>query len=686
LDFIAAKSIRMKRRRDASGSALCLWRALCFFFVVQAVARDSTWEYAVRVTATVQTSPPQISLTWAQDSNGTPLSYDVSRKAVTDTSWGPATTLSGSTTTFVDSSVSVGATYEYQVHKRASDYDGWGYIYSGINVPLVENRGKVLLIVDNTFASDLSSELMRQQQDLAGDGWTVIRHDISRSDSVTSVKSYIQSQYNSDPANVNTVLLFGHVPVPYSGNIAPDEHIPAHKGAWPADVYYGDMDGTWTDRSVNTTSATDSRNWNVPGDGKFDQSTIPSNVELMVGRVDLANMPGMVTWNGPATFPSELELLRQYLNKDHNFRHVIAYLPRRALIYDGFGDYGGYAFSASSWRNFAPMFGLGNNTYLPNSGTWLDNVHANGYEMAYGCGSGEYNGINGLGHQGNYNEALTTDLVSADPQANFLLLFGSWLGDWDSQDNFQRGVLATPTYGLACCWSGSPHWYLQHMALGQTIGFGTRLTQNNTAVGLYRTQTNTYAHLVHIALLGDPTLRLHPISPPSNLTGSTNSTAVFLNWGSSPDSVLGYYVYRGSDPNGPFTRITSSLVSGTGFTDASPPTGTSTYLVRAVKLESTPSGTYFNASQGIFATLSVAAPVIRTPVTIASIQSTPYGIVLTWNSQSGNHYRVTGAGSLFPTNWPDLTSDIIASGESTSWTDTAATGMNGRFYRVFQLQ
>jgi hypothetical protein len=586
----------------------------------------------------------------------------------------------------VDTSVSVGTSYEYQIHKTCSGYVGFGYLYSGINVPLVESRGKILLIVDNTYTTNLSSELTRLQQDLAGDGWTVIRHDVSRSNSVSSVKSYIQSQYNADPANVNTVFLFGHVPVPYSGNICPDEHSPDHKGAWPADVYYGDVNGAWTDSSVNTTSAADSRNWNVPGDGKFDQSNIPSNVELMVGRVDLANMPGRVTWNGPATFPSEVELLRQYLNKDHNFRHVLNYLPRRGLIYDGFGDYGGYAFAAGSWRNFVPFFGLGANNYLTTAGTWLDTLHANGYEVAYGCGAGEYTGINGLGHQGTYNEAVTTDLVSADPQANFFLLFGSWLGDWDSEDNFQRAVLATPTYGLACCWSGSPHWYLQHMALGQTIGYGTRLTQNNTATGLYRTQTNTYAHLVHIALLGDPTLRLHPISPPSNLTGNTNGSAVLLNWDSSPDSILGYYIYRASDPNGPFTRIIGPLVGGTAFTDTSPALGISTYMVRAVKLESTPSGTYSNASQGIFLTLNVTAPPERTPVLATGIRSTPSGIIISWNSQTGNRYRVAGTTSLLTTNWPDLTSDIIAASGSTSWTDTTATAISGRFYRVFQLQ
>ena len=99
-----------------------------------------------------------------------------------------------------------------------------GYLYAGIEVPLVEARGKVVLLVDNILTSSLSNELVRLQQDLIGDGWTVLRHDVSRSDSVTNIKAFITADYNADPTNVNAVFLFGHVPVPYSGNIAPDDH------------------------------------------------------------------------------------------------------------------------------------------------------------------------------------------------------------------------------------------------------------------------------------------------------------------------------------------------------------------------------------------------------------------------------------------------------------------------------
>ncbi len=583
----------------------------CLMFSFKAQAEEETWEYSVRVSAAVQASPPQIILSWPQDEALMPSSYTVYRKEIDDTSWGPGTALSGSTTNYVDTDVVDGAAYEYQIVKVTSQYKGYGYIYAGMDVPLTESRGKLVLVVDNTYSTNLSNQLAQLEQDLVGDGWTVLRHDVSPTDPVTYVKSLIQADYNSDPANVNTVFLFGHVPVPYSGDIAPDEHVPAHQGAWPADVYYADMVGTWTDDSVNDTNAQDPRNWNVPGDGKFDQSTLPAPVQLMVGRVDLHNLPGIATYDGPPTFPDEETLLSNYLTKDHNYRQKNFDLPRQGLIGNYFGDFYGEAFAASGWRNFAPFFGVQNITDLPNEGTWLPTLSSQGYLWSYGCGPGSDTSAGGLGNDDIYYTMRTPDLYNADPQSVFVMLFGSWFGDWDCQDDLMRAVLATPTYGLACLWSGSPHWFCHHMALGETIGYSTRLTQNNGSNGLYQTEVTQFAGLVHVALMGDPTLRMHVVAPASNLAGAVNGGTVQLTWNSSPDSVLGYNVYRASSNAGPFTRLNGQLITANSFTDYSPGSGTQSYMVRAVKLEASASGTYYNASEGIFVNMN--AGIVATP-------------------------------------------------------------------------
>src|ERR1035437_117819 len=269
--------------------------ALCG--IAPSAQAQSVSDYAVRASATVQTNPPQITLSWPADSHAT--GYWVYRKLRDDTAWGTGITLATTATNYVGTNVVVGGAYEYVIFKSASSYVGYGYIYAGMAVPLVENRGKVILIVDNTYATNLTTELARLQQDLVGDGWTVLRHDVARmavdpantssnvwaarSNELANIKGLIQADYNADPANVKAVFLFGHVPVPYSGNFAPYGHFD-HVGAWPADAFFGDMNGAWTDSSVTVTSASDPRNRNVPGDGKFDQTDLPSDLELQVGR------------------------------------------------------------------------------------------------------------------------------------------------------------------------------------------------------------------------------------------------------------------------------------------------------------------------------------------------------------------------------------------------------------------
>ena len=63
-------------------------------------------------------------------------------------------------------------------------------------------------------------------------------------------------------------------------------------GAQPADVYYADMDGTWTDYTVTTNNTGPIHTPNMPNDGQWDQSVIPSAAELQVGRVDMHSMTG----------------------------------------------------------------------------------------------------------------------------------------------------------------------------------------------------------------------------------------------------------------------------------------------------------------------------------------------------------------------------------------------------------
>ena len=285
--------------------------------------------------------------------------------------------------------------------------------------------------------------------------------------------------------------------------------------------------------------------------------------------------------------------------------------------------------------------------------------------------------MSGMGTHGTYGEVWSTDIVRQDSKAVFVMLFGSWFGNWDDADDIMRAVLVTPTMGLACCMAGRPHWFFHHMGLGEPIGYSARLSMNNS--NLYQNESNRFTRAVYIALMGDPTLRLDPVAPPAGLSASFGAGSAVLNWSASPDAVSGYHVYRAGAAGGPFSRLTASLVTATNFAETNPSPGASYYMVRAVKLQTNSSGVYFNPSQGVFAAVNVSNPASSLTLRVAGNGN---ALVLSWNSQSGQVYRVLSKNSLTLMNWTDVSGPIAAGGTNASWADTNAISSPQRFYRL----
>ncbi len=637
------------------------------FFAVNDVQSQTVppRKYAVQLSAQVQESPARIALNWPNE--GDAGEYWVSRRTPAS-GWQQVASLGGDETSYSDANVNVGAKYEYQVIKgTSSGYTGYGYISAGIRVPLAENRGKIILLVENALAGALDAELSRLQTDLIGDGWSVIRRNASAEDSPSAIKESIRSIYYSDPQNVKALFLIGHLPVPYSGNFFPDGH-ENHQGAWPADSYYADIDGNWTDSTVNNTKAEREANWNTPGDGKFDQSNIPSNVELRVGRVDLSNM---TCYSNKANARSELDLMRQYLAKDHAFRFGETQVSQRGLICDNFADKGADPISGSAWRNFSTFFGPNSVTEVGWNG-YLPAATQGSYLWSYGSGGGSYYYCSGV--------ATSDDLATNDVHAVFTMWMGSYFGDWNNESNFLRATLGSGNV-LTASYSGFPHTLYFPMALGEPIGSAIQLTQNNATNALYP-PWNTGSGQVHIALLGDPTLRMKAVRPPLGLNATPAEGGVRLSWTGASEGVLGYYAYRALVPEGPYTRVTADLVTGASYTDLVP-SGSYTYMLRTVSLEQSGSGTYLNLSQGIFASGTSSGPVQppQNPPAAPTLQANAIAfnrVDLQWNDVSGeNGFKLErkSAGA----DWSEVTS---LGTSVTSYSDTAVVPSSFYVYRI----
>ncbi|HMC97410.1 MAG TPA: hypothetical protein VKG92_07155, partial [Flavobacteriales bacterium] len=153
-------------------------------------AQTSAQKAAVQLSATMQNSPARITLNWTSAASTT--SITIYRKLRSATTWGGAiATPATSATQYQDNAVTIGTAYDYRVVRVAGGVSGSGYVASGIEVPPVDYRGKLVLLVDNTLAPQLVTELQQLQNDLRSDGWAVLRRHVSRSATVSSVRNVV---------------------------------------------------------------------------------------------------------------------------------------------------------------------------------------------------------------------------------------------------------------------------------------------------------------------------------------------------------------------------------------------------------------------------------------------------------------------------------------------------------------
>ncbi len=555
------------------------------------------------LTAAVGTSPPSVSLRWFSVAEEPTL---VCRRLAGDAAW---TTLTNRLfgLSFVDSSAELrlGERYEYEIGPRS--------ITVSLEGRPKEHRGRVIVLVEQSVANGLASQLEQLRSDLVGDGWTVLMHEAPRhrddawnAQAVNSqyiadlarTKALIQADYTAAPADTQAVFLIGHVTIPYSGVNYEDGHWEMN-GAWPADSYYGDMDGRWSDSVVNTgANLRDPIRRNVPGDGKLDANTFkdyittPSGengLELAVGRIDFARLPAFKS-------SSELALLRQYLGKDHRYRMKEIRFDNAAIA----GAYFSGTFSGTGQSIYLNALAAG--TRLGGLGLVLHGDAFQGSPSALWAFQGGY-GANDTLHNNPADAAaqgiapVTTALLATtlpEPYVAFYLLKGSYFGDWNLAGNgLLRGLLATPNYSLAACWTMNTVWRFETLAVGEPLGDGLV----RTARGVASTRTTF--------LLGDPTLRAQVTAPPPRAAGRKRPTgAVEVTWGPSAEATAGYFVYRSvKGLDGPFEKITPTPVRVAGFLDSDAPAARKLYQIRAARLVVTGSGSFTNLSQAAFVTV-----------------------------------------------------------------------------------
>jgi hypothetical protein len=220
-------------------------KTLISMFIVVCVdcaanAQTASQDRIVTVTTTA-VSKNSISFEW---SGANITNTSIYRKLKTSNSWSPlANNLSG--TTYTDRRVKENQEYEYCFEGNFGAM--YGYVSAGYQLTEVTSRGDILVVLDTRLSSGLNTQMEQLTKDLISDGWNPILIEQSSSSSISALKTRIDSVHSL--VSLESVYLIGHLPVPYSGNFAPDGHID-HLGAWPTDLYYVTPTSDWSDNTV----------------------------------------------------------------------------------------------------------------------------------------------------------------------------------------------------------------------------------------------------------------------------------------------------------------------------------------------------------------------------------------------------------------------------------------------------
>lgn len=604
----------------------------------------------VPFSAVVQESPPSITLNFHR-----PGAYAIYRKLRDGTDWGTAlTTRSATGTTYTDTNVSVGVAYEYKaVRTNSTSINSaypTGYLIAGIRVDRTAPRGRVALIVTNTIVNGLPAEYEAYRRDLGAEGWTVHTIPVAPAPDYNGngnlhqpLRDAVMALHAAYPGELKHVIILGKAPVCRTGlgdGLRPDGHATSWVEA--SDAYFAEMNGDWKDVGNNNQTGA---NANIPGDGKFDHSNLQlwlgglgsgQTVELGYGRMDTSFYQA-----------SELETMRMYLGKLARYRRAADDFQagRRAVIRKGYDNV-----DETGWMVAGSLVGPCNVTTITNLAD-LPSDPAGRLDP-----DGLYTKLNGpflFYFKG------STDLGKRDDGGRAVFLTGmqSHWGWWAEGNGGGQmvGRLGTDNYTLSVTWSIWGVRYLYHrLGMGGDMGDVMRTTiNNNSSYGgfhSYATANNGNGDRngrLWLNHMGDPTLRLFPVRPVRNLTATpSGAEGVTLAWTASDDTALeGVHVYRAPAATGPWTQLTppGSPLAGTTFTDTPPTPGEWVYSVRAIKLETTPGGTYLNPSLGVLLTVQTGVAVQPLAIVTSSLP--------TANWDTGARIPLQATGGNPPYTW-----------------------------------
>lgn len=161
---------------------------------------------------------------------------------------------------------------------------------------------KILILVNSSIYVLTTAEIERYACDVNRSyGCEIVMETVNGGDHAD-----IKNRIRFHQTNLNGVVFIGDIPAAWF-EIANDHNKYGYR-SWPCDLYYMDIDGSWTD---------------TDGNDIYDSHSGNTDPEIFTGRISTKNM---------GTLLSEKEGLKRYLNKNHKFWNGTTPVNRQSAL------------------------------------------------------------------------------------------------------------------------------------------------------------------------------------------------------------------------------------------------------------------------------------------------------------------------------------------------------------------
>jgi hypothetical protein len=396
------------------------------------------------------------------------------------------------------------------------------------------------VIVNSSLHPLITSPLNQYITDLNNDGYDVEVH-ITSGGTPQDLRAFLQSGYASGMAGC---ILIGDLPVPWYETYCWDSY-----DAFPVDLYYMDLDGTWEDVDEN---------------GLFDSHVGEKTPEIYIGRLTASTM----TLDGA----SEVALVEHYFYKNHMYRTGQDVLMNRALVYidDDWAPW------AQEWSGNVGL-AYDTRTLVSDGATTVDYDYEgrllDNYESLLLCAhsSPECHWFK-IGDEWTGGTTCNDEVKNIDPTAHFYNLFACSNARYVEYNYMAGWYIFCESHGVASLGStktGSMlyfDYFYGPFGTGKT--FGESFADWFTSVGEFGFPQEDLCWFYGMTLCGDPTLKRLTHEPPQIVTTALADGEYNRPYSASLEATGGFtpyswQIFSGALPDDVTLDPITGVISGT---------------------------------------------------------------------------------------------------------------------------